>query len=253
MSGVTTIALLERKPTISRSLFTRYWRDVHGVMAARIPGFDSYTQHHVTPVEGNSEPFEGIAIVTYLCEADRAGLIESAITRHIHRDEQNLFRRALLYNLAPGASRTVSGARGTGDLLFLVLPEGVAAAPLLEDLARCGPSLLVTHDLASGDPAGWNDTDVDEGGTSRRFAMLIESQWATREEALIGAGRASDASEGAVAAYLVDETHVMVENGVPTPVGLRGLDAVKTILEAGADNQLQPDVVRAIYGAVAAR
>jgi hypothetical protein len=64
MVGVTTIALLERKPSLSRPLFTRYWRDVHGVMAARIPGFESYTQYHVTPMTNIGseaiEPFEGI-------------------------------------------------------------------------------------------------------------------------------------------------------------------------------------------------
>ena len=41
--SVSTIALLQRKDGLSDSLFSRYWRDVHGVLAARIPGFWSYT------------------------------------------------------------------------------------------------------------------------------------------------------------------------------------------------------------------
>lgn len=69
MGKLTTIALLERKQGISRDLFSRYWRDVHGVMAARIPGFDSYVQHHVDPITDIGsrvvEPFEGIAVVTF--------------------------------------------------------------------------------------------------------------------------------------------------------------------------------------------
>ena len=97
MGGVSTVALIERRPDISRSLFSRYWRDVHGVMAARIPGFNFYTQHHVTPVDPDTEPFEGIAIVTYRSADDRAGLIHSEVTQHIHRDEQNVFRRALAF------------------------------------------------------------------------------------------------------------------------------------------------------------
>jgi hypothetical protein len=44
----------------------------------------------------------------------------------------------------------------------------------------------------------------------------------------------------------------MVKDGRATPVGLRGLDAVKTIEEAGADNQLTDAVVRAVYGTSAA-
>src|SRR3546814_13347860 len=97
MGGVTTGALIERRPDISRSLFTRYWRDVHGVLAARIPGFDRYTQHHVSPLDPAAEPFEGIAIVTYRTEEDRAGLIHREVTPHIHRAEQNAIRRPALY------------------------------------------------------------------------------------------------------------------------------------------------------------
>jgi hypothetical protein len=40
----------------------------------------------------------------------------------------------------------------------------------------------------------------------------------------------------------------MVDGGKPTTVGLRGLDAANTIAEAGADNQLSAEVVRAVYG-----
>src|SRR3546814_7506666 len=93
MGGVTTGALIERRPDISRSLFTRYWRDVHGVMAARIPGFDRYTQHHVSPLDPAAEPFEGIAIVTYRTEEARARLIHSEVPPHIHRDEPNVLDR----------------------------------------------------------------------------------------------------------------------------------------------------------------
>src|SRR3546814_16817584 len=95
-------------------------------MAARIPGFDSYTQNHVTPLTDvgsrDPEPFEGIAIVTFVDEAHRQGLVDSKLTRHIHRDEQNVFRRALLYNLGPGARRPLSGQTPTagGVRTFLV-------------------------------------------------------------------------------------------------------------------------------------
>lgn len=99
MVGVTTVALIERRRDISRDLFSRYWRDVHGVMAVRIPGFASYIQYHVTPASIHSPPFEGIAIVTFAKEDDRQGLVTSEVTQHIHRDEQNVFRRAFLYNL----------------------------------------------------------------------------------------------------------------------------------------------------------
>jgi hypothetical protein len=77
--------------------------------------------------------------------------------------------------------------------------------------------------------------------------MLLRASWATVEDALVAARRIVG-SNGAVAAYRLDEKHVMVEGGHPTAVGLRGLDAVCTIMEAGAANQLADDVVRAVYG-----
>jgi hypothetical protein len=66
------------------------------------------------------------------------------------------------------------------------------------------------------------------------------------------APHAADAAEpeidGRIGIYRANEIHIMVENGFPTAVGLRGLDAVRTIMEAGADNQLAYEVVEDIYG-----
>lgn len=242
MVGVSTVALIERRPDISRDLFTRYWRDVHGVMAARIPGFASYTQYHVTPVAAGAPPFEGIAIVTFASEEDRRGLVASEVTQHIHRDERNVFRRALLYNL-DAASRTVAGKedRFGPHAGFVLLEEGDDVAAIRAHLATHGAGFCDLYDLRSGDPAGWNEADV----AGVRFFALIHAGWATADAA--DAGLAS--LDSALACYRLDEAHVMVEGGRPTPVGLRGLDAVRTIREAQADNQLSSAVIRAIYGA----
>ena len=207
-------------------------------MAARIPGFDSYTQHHVTPLDAASEPFEGIAIVTYRSEDDRAGLIHSEVTPHIHRDEQNVFRRAFLYNLGEGAARHVAGSTDAeGQVMFVVAEVG---HDIDADLAALGdaPLYLAVYDLTGGDPAGWNQTDT----SGRVFATLLHGIWPDRGGAIAAARMCKGA------AYLLDERHVMVEGGKATPVGLRGLDAVNTIEEAGADNQLSDAVVRAVYG-----
>ena len=251
MTRPTTIALLERKPGISRDLFSRYWRDIHGVMAARIPGFESYVQHHVVPLDtvGSRlvEPFEGIAVVTFAVPEDRDGLIHSAVTKHIHRDEQNVFRRALLYSLEADAT-SVTGEADKAALVsyFLVLPTGLDGESVAQDLAQAGASMVSLHDLSGADPAGWNETDVEEGGASRSFGAVIQCWWADAALA-----RAVDASNGEIACYCTDARYVMVDEGAPTPLGLRGLDAIRTIEEAGAVNQHDPEVLRAIYGPAA--
>jgi hypothetical protein len=253
---LTTIALLERKPGISRDLFSRYWRDVHGVMAARIPGFDSYTQHHVTPLTGIGsgvvEPFEGIAVVTFAAPGDRDGLINSAVTRHIHRDEQNVFRRALLYNLEADATTIMGEAdRSTLASYFLVLPQGVDGRAIAQQLAGAGAAMVALHDLSGADPSGWNDTDVEEGGASRLFGGVIQGWWSDPAEGHAALARAVRDSGGRIACYRTDARYPMVEQGRPTLVGLRGLDAVRTIDEANAVNQREPEVLRAIYGIIA--
>ncbi len=237
MVGVTTVALIERRPDISRSLFSRYWRDVHGVMAARIPGFDRYTQHHVTPI-GDAAPFEGIAIVSYRDEANRAGLATSEVTQHIHRDEQNVFRRALLYNLSAGADRVIVGEAPAGYERFLVIAGD--SGDLAEAIARLRATAryLAAYDLTTGDPTGWNDTETGEG---ERYEALLHAGW--------DSDAAADAAVAEGGGYRLDARYVMVDDGRPTPLGLRGLDAVRTIEEAGAANQLEPAVVRAVYGA----
>ncbi len=260
MDRVTTVALIERKPGITRSLFTRYWRDVHGVMAARIPGFETYTQYHVTALPGigsrSPEPFEGFAVVTYANAADRAGLIESEITRHIHRDEQNVFRRALLFNLEAGGSRiVVSGDAPAGAGFFVTVPAGTAASldDIAASLASDGLLTLAVHDLTSGDPAGWNATDVDDGGAGRRFVGVLHGVWTDANRATAALAQVVGDSGGAFAAYAIDDSFVMVEGGRPTHLALRGFDAMRTIEEAGATNQLEDAVVRAVYGTQARR
>lgn len=250
MECVSTVALIERKPTVTRDLFTRYWRDVHGVMAARIPGFETYTQNHVTLANaGIAENFEGIAIVTYLSEKARDGLIHSKITPHIHRDEQNVFRRALLYNLDAGAMRQIiPSSDAAGTAVHFIVPTGVDLEPLLTLLIDAKPIQLTAFDLTSGDPSGWNDTDVDDGGQGRRFNTLLVSVWPDAEIASRTVATVSRRFKNEIGAYRVDDEYVMVEHGHPTHLGLRGMDALRTIEEIGAANQLAPDVIAAVYG-----
>lgn len=253
MVSVTTVALLARRTDISRDLFSRYWRDVHGVMAARIPGFESYTQHHVTPISDDDwrkpEGFEGIAVVTFAKLGDREGLISSEITKHIHRDERNVFRRALLYSLKPGAS---TGRNSGNDVdprarFFLAVPAdmSMSLADLVTMLESEGLVTLWIHDLTSGDPSSWNDTEVVE--RERRFIALIHVEWTDTLSAWTCLRRCIAAANEQFALYRIDATYTMVESGRPTALGLRGLDAVRTIHEAGAVNQLEDAVVSAIY------
>jgi hypothetical protein len=54
---------------------------------------------------------------------------------------------------------------------------------------------------------------------------------------------------GSAHTYPVEEKYTLVFGGRPTHVGLRGFPAFQVILASGANNQLQPELVEALYGA----
>ena len=80
-----TVALIERKPGITRSLFTRYWRDVHGVMAARIPGFE--TCNSFVMVEGGRPThlaLRGFDAMRTIEEAGAMNQLDDAVVRAVY-------------------------------------------------------------------------------------------------------------------------------------------------------------------------
>ncbi|QGZ31178.1 EthD domain-containing protein [Stutzerimonas stutzeri] len=293
MASVTTIALLSKKENMSTQLFSRYWRDIHGVLAARIPGFESYVQFHlgtsvrnlplpkdVVSTASSRTRFHGIAEVTFADEVARAGLASSEVAALIQQDERNLFKTSLLYNLAAGASRTyiersrkgpgVSGD-GKSESLFMLLGRrsgfGGDLTPLIEQsllpaLSRnpCVSKLRI-HALASGDPHLWSTPDVDnQQSTANAFDAVIQIEGIGTLETLETLRQACETASrqglfeavGKLQLYRTAACHPMVRDKLPTQLGLRGLDALQTIVAAGADNQLQEAILRCLYGTDAA-
>jgi hypothetical protein len=201
MRSVSTIALLSKRDDIPVGLFGAYWRDVHGILAARIPGFDSYIQFHLGSSLHNSlelpkgistavskgARFHGIAEVTFRSEEDRNGLGSSVAAAHIQSDEKYVFKSSLLYNLKPGSSNTylsslpdepdvqpMSSEIGTVFLL-LARRSGISHEHLIQCLentlikelaAEAGVVKLRMHALASGDPSQWQTPGVDNDRTA---------------------------------------------------------------------------------------
>lgn len=281
MTPVTTVALIARRPELSRELFSRYWRDVHGMLATRFSGFLSYAQYHLgDPLDGlylpeiecnvpNASQFDGLAEVCFADEPDRNGLLHSDVAAMIHEDEQNAFRATLLYNLGAGASRTLLDRLGAGPgdadtaVLLLAGRNGTSAASidtianrLSAALARHPGILRIRwHALASGNPRDWDTPNVDHGGGTAISYDAIVQVAACSQAALIAAltlACARDASGlsalGTLHIYPVTARYVMVENSRPTLLGLRGMDVQQTIDAVGARNQCEPVLLQRLYG-----
>jgi uncharacterized protein (TIGR02118 family) len=59
---IQEIVLLRRRPGMDRDEFHRYWREIHGPLAAKLPGLRKYVQAHVMPDSFQPDPpYDGIA------------------------------------------------------------------------------------------------------------------------------------------------------------------------------------------------
>ena len=58
---VHLLFLIKRKTGLSKQEFSRYWREIHGPLAERIPGFRRYVQSHVLETQGEEPPYDGVA------------------------------------------------------------------------------------------------------------------------------------------------------------------------------------------------
>ena len=70
------VFVLHKRPGMDLGEFRRYWRDVHGPLAARIPGIRKYVQNYAVPDPASGDlPCDGIAEVWFDSpEALQAGM-----------------------------------------------------------------------------------------------------------------------------------------------------------------------------------
>ncbi|MBD3884493.1 EthD domain-containing protein [Phormidium tenue FACHB-886] len=260
----------------------RYWRDVHSVMVARTPGLYQYRLLHLAPVwalrsttaETDSTLAEvdqphGVAETLFLTKADQQTFGNSPLnTQYIFKDEQNLCdRNATLSAVGNNAHTfvdrlndpTLNGEPHFPSFMlcfqqreaidtaqfrqYLVeqLAEPWSQQPavkrlrlhLLEPYRDQENSPCVSHDWAKEKHyQAWMELVVDRQDSLESLLQSNEQPQFIR----------------AIHSFPIVAYYTLVYNGKVTEVGLRGYPAVQTILEAGAENQRQPDLLEALYG-----
>ena len=59
---IKMVYLIHRQPELDAEEFSRYWRENHAPIAAKIPGLRRYVQNHSTAApDGSSPPYDGVA------------------------------------------------------------------------------------------------------------------------------------------------------------------------------------------------
>jgi hypothetical protein len=252
-----------------------YWRDVHGPLAARIPGFYQYRQLHLDrPVIGllgsnevTAEPVEGIAQELFLTSEDIQTFVSHPfVTTYIFNDEQNLARRNATLSSLPGAARTFRDVTDEATpqgppphpsyVVLLQRTDGADRADFhhqVERLARGwgdqeGVLRLRYTPLEAYDENGWRSPGVDHHWDERQqyqaWIEIVVDDLA-RLSTLPVINREVTRT---VTVQPVRAIHTIVFQGRPTEVGLRGWPAVQTIRAAAASNQQDPELLRALYG-----
>jgi len=90
--AVKNVEFVNRRPGMELTAFQRYWREIHGPIASRIPMIRRYEQNHLASIayiEGATPPYDGLAVTWFDSTAEMrrgAATPEYAATR---ADEAN--------------------------------------------------------------------------------------------------------------------------------------------------------------------
>ncbi|MCY1424167.1 hypothetical protein D9M71_399040 [compost metagenome] len=112
----------------------------------------------------------------------------------------------------------------------------------------------IHHDLTRGQALSWDTPGVAhdrQADIEPEYAVVIHGEHTASiwlELTTLCEAHLPNWPGRRISGYAIDACHVMVENGRPTELGLRGLDALRTIEAVGATNQRQPALLQRLYG-----
>ena len=90
--AVELVALLPRKPGMSRADFHRYWRERHGPLVVEVLGqhLAGYEQHHrLATDEGHDDAWDGVAVQRFAsAEAFQAFMADPAFAEKVVPDQE---------------------------------------------------------------------------------------------------------------------------------------------------------------------
>lgn len=90
--AVKNIEFVNQRPGLQLGEFRRYWREVHGPLAAKIPSILRYEQNHLEPraYGGDTPPrYDGLAITWFESTAAMRAGAETEVYRATRADEAN--------------------------------------------------------------------------------------------------------------------------------------------------------------------
>lgn len=277
---ISLIGVAWWRDDLPHEVLNRYWRDVHGVLDARLPGLYWYRQYQVdaarsdlfAPIEGityawtQAEQANAIASMAFLDQAARELPRTSPLWPYVESDNLVLVKRNVHY-VVEDAGRTYLDRTGSDGT-----PQGKVASPTFGVFFRCreGVALETFHARLRSLAEKWSRLDdvlrvrldaLDNGygqfelrneHLHQAWIDLVVTDERVARDLLTNDG---DPTEyiASVQTLPVRELYTIVYDGRPTDVGLRGYPAVEVIEIAKAQRQKEIELLELMYDGPIAR
>lgn len=276
---------------IPREVCEAYWRDVHGIMFARVAGLWQYRQLRLAALRADLGPaVEGVSFDVavaaqphgmphglFLSAADLAKFGDNPLAREtIPNDAHHFIGRIGAQLSAPRRGRTLvdrmndPALQGPPPVPCFVLcfvprvkrePAEAFHDYLVEQVARPWSGHPDVMRLRVEPLPAYEQSVMASPGVAHEWpsgdTYLGWIELGVRSEAVVGELLASAAGRGlaryaaAVHTYPIREVYTLISAGRPTDVGLRGYPAVQAIIAAGADGQRSEAMLRLLFGEAA--
>jgi hypothetical protein len=264
----------------------QYWRDIHGVLAARIPGLYQYRQLHLSPAKSDiydnisgisfdlpkEDQPNGIAQLLFLAQEDVQTFgSHPFVTKHIFEDEQYLVERNATQwssgKMAATIKDVINAAKPQGSVshpslvIALKKKKDISAASfqqfIIDILVPAWSGLknvlrLRYHLLDPYDDQAWQSPNVKHDWAAEKqyqawIELVVKEERNAKE--LLTAFKKDGLQKhiSAIHTYPVFEKYTLMYNGQPTDIGYRGYPATQIIKKAGAVNQQQQELLAALY------
>jgi hypothetical protein len=280
-AGLSRVNCGWKQPHLPLEWARRYWRDVHSPAVARRDGIYDYRHMQFDPVR--TDLFASVAGITFACPADQqlmwisdvrylddhalsrfAACPDAEIRAHMLADIDRVVERSTSYRVAGSNGRTLIDetseaipagpvSNPTFNLFLRSCSDEASFQAAVRRLARswAGSAEVLRLRLALFEPLSGTDytpkTPPFESQYQAWIELVVRDERATRALPLgVEAGRYISA----IHTYPTPLAYSFVYDGKLTLIALRGYPAYEAIKAIGAEGQIQPSLLRWMYGAV---
>lgn len=232
---IVRMGLLTRRPDVSPAEFRRHWREVHGPLAARLPGLRRYHQNHVVDdrqlaIDHARGPWsiDGISELWFDSEDQMTRALSSGEYKSVARDHQLFVGPTALITAVQNVVVPIDPSAGplVKRMSILTRKPGLTPEQFKEEwwgfhaeavskfpnLMGYTQNLVTGRSSGLGQPASYEALPID-GMVELWFRSVADVEAAFRS-------RAADVSQTHALSFIAEITTFLVETHEVVPAGM---------------------------------